>query len=496
MFAPEIPHVNFSNVQVQNYLSQQSLSLLSQPVTPQEIDKVILSSNSDKAPGVDGLNAEFYKSCWSIIKDDVIAAILEFFRTGKILNEVNITSITLIPKKENTNSFSDYHPLSICKMIYIFISKLIANRLKVVLPDLISSTQHAFIRGRLIHENIALCHSLMHNYHLISGQKRMSIKVDLHKAYDSVRWDFLLQLLCLHGFPTMMISWIRACVSYPSFTININGSSVGFFRSSRGLRQGCPMAPFLFLIVMQHLSSRLDDLVRQGMITPHPSCANPLITHLAFADDLIIFAEASESNARGIKDVLGSFADISGQSASITKSNLYMAGCSRDLMNRVQDILGIPIGTLPTRFLGVPLITKQLTYNDCLPLIESIQSRIHSWKAKYLSYMGRLSLIKSGLQVRTCKILSAIPEGPLYELDAFQAPLVPEPTNCPSSSSSKQTMESNRPLRLQSFFLESALTREGMDLLHLKGIRVALYGSYGTVDRIVRFIYALLKVII
>mgnify|MGYP004708601619 CR=1 FL=1 len=112
-----------------------------------------------------------------------------------MLGEVNATAVTLVPKSSQPETFADFHPISVCNAIYRVIFKIISTRLQHVMPSLISSNQSVFIRDRLIHENSLLCYELVHNYHLSSGPPRMAIKIDLRKAFDFVRWDFLVYLL-------------------------------------------------------------------------------------------------------------------------------------------------------------------------------------------------------------------------------------------------------------------------------------------------------------
>lgn len=397
------PHTHTPNLaQMQNFrvLTQQSREWIARPVTPAEIEEVVMSSKNNKAPGIDGFNAEFYKSCWPIIKHDITEAILSFFQSGKMLGELNITSITLVAKKKSPNTFQDYRPISVCKVLYRFISNILANRLSQVLKEVTNLNQHAFIKGRKIHENIALCHELLHNYHKDKGPPRMAVKIDIHKAYDSLNWEFLIHLLHLMEFPPAFAEWIRACITRPHFTVNLNGSSVGYFHSTRGLRQGCPVAPYLFILAMQHFSDLLDQQVAQGKLTPHQHCSNPLITHLTFADDLFIFAKAEIQSAETILQVLDQFAGVSGLQSNHSKSAIFFAGSSTASHSQITGLLGITAGELPVKYLGIPLLSKRLTFQDCMPLLEAITQKIQCWQNTSLSYAGRAELIRSVLMGR------------------------------------------------------------------------------------------------
>ena len=173
-------------------------------------------------------------------------AIKHFFSSGHLLKELNATTITLIPKSKNASSLHDYRPISCCGTIYKCISKVIALRIKNVLPSLIDRAQSAFIPRRRINDNVLLAQELMRGYHRVDSPPRGAIKVDLKKAFDSVRWDFIMDLLEGLHFPLKMIRWVASCISTPKFSLNINGSLEGFFKSSRGLRQGDPFISLSF----------------------------------------------------------------------------------------------------------------------------------------------------------------------------------------------------------------------------------------------------------
>ena len=178
------------------------------------------------------------------------------------------------------------------------ISSILAARLKNVLPPLIDEAQSAFIPGRNMSSNIFLAQELFHNYHRADTRSRCAIKVDLHKAFDTVQWSFLLELLVQLGFPSRFIDWITTCISTPKYSININGELVGFFGAKRGLRQGDPLSPYLFTIIMDALSMIIRKNIeeQQQLGSPfmyHWRCQKTGLTHLCFADDLLLFCGGS-----------------------------------------------------------------------------------------------------------------------------------------------------------------------------------------------------------
>jgi len=296
-------------------------------VTFEEIRKVIFAMNKQKALGPDGFFAGFYQRAWSIVGEDVSNAVLEIFQIGRLLQRVNATILTLVPKKKNPATMGDYRPISCCNIIYKCITKILANRLLPGLDNIISSNQWAFIPKRSISENILLPQELVCGYHKKKGNPRCTLKVDLMKAYDSINWDFILH--CLKGFRAApkFQAWTRECISSPSYSIALNGTLVGYFRGKKGLRQGEPMSPYLFVIAMEILSLLLEESSRDNPLFDfHPRCYGIRLTHLWFADDLLIFSVGNLNSMKVIRDVLGEFEGLSGLEVNLAKSTCFCAG--------------------------------------------------------------------------------------------------------------------------------------------------------------------------
>ena len=171
-------------------ISRSQSDFLDAPVTSEEVKAAFFNIPPLKAPGPDGFNVFFFRKAWHILGEDLIQAVQSFFISGHMLREINHASITLVPKVPNPSKLSDYMPISCCKTIYKCISKILANRLKTVLPTLIDGAQSAFIPGRSITDNILLVQELLRNYHRKDTSARCAIKVDLCRAFDTVRWEF------------------------------------------------------------------------------------------------------------------------------------------------------------------------------------------------------------------------------------------------------------------------------------------------------------------
>lgn len=211
---------------------------------------------------INGLNVAFYMAAWDWIKGDIIELITEFYNTGYLHLELKSTCIVLIPKKNNPDIPQDFRPINLCNVIYKIIAKSLAERLKDHLPDYIHASQNAFIKGRRITTNIILAQEIVHSFRVSSCKhKGFMLKIDLAKAFDRIEWSFIVQALRRQGFHGL-INLIYNCIAAPTFSVLINGQTSGRFRSQRGIRQGCLLSPYLFVLAINELSIRLQHALK------------------------------------------------------------------------------------------------------------------------------------------------------------------------------------------------------------------------------------------
>ncbi|KAG7587431.1 Endonuclease/exonuclease/phosphatase superfamily [Arabidopsis thaliana x Arabidopsis arenosa] len=367
---------------------------LEKQFTDEEIKEAFFSLPKNKTCGPDGYSAEFFTGCWTIIGAEVIAAVKEFFVSGKLLKQWNATTLVLIPKVTNASRTSDFRPISCLNTVYKVISKLLASKLQSILSKVISPAQSAFMPGRLLAENVLLATEVVQGYNRKHIQPRAMLKVDLRKAFDSVSWEFILSALRALDIPAKFLGWIKECITTPSFLVCVNGTTSGFFKSSRGLRQGDPLSPYLFVLVMEVFSKLLLSRFDAGYIKFHPKTAELSISHLMFADDVMIFFYGSEFSLHGINEALDDFANWSGLQMNREKTNLFHAGMSQTEAVAIARH-GFEVGNLPIRYLGLPLMHRKLRIAEYDPLIEKISARFRGWAVKSLSFAGRTQLIAS-----------------------------------------------------------------------------------------------------
>ena len=209
----------------------------------------------------------------------------------------------------------DYRPISLCNVCYKVIFKILVNRLKCVLPSILSQEQSTFITGRVIADNVLLTQKIfpsLGNRH--EGKKLMAIKLDVERAYDRMRWGFLKKVMDQFGFAGKFIDLIMGYICDPSFTVLLNGTSTTWFKSTTGLWQGDPLSPFLFILGAKVLTRLLKREQVLEKITCFPlGDGHDHLGHLLFADDCILVAQASTVEARAMNEVLQRYCSMSDQ---------------------------------------------------------------------------------------------------------------------------------------------------------------------------------------
>lgn len=221
------------------------------------------------------------------------------------------------------------------------------------------------------------------------------LKVDIAKAFDTISWSFILNCLAGIGVPNRFIRWIESCITTPTFTVGYNGRVHGYFKGKRRLRQGDPLSPYLFVIAMNCLSTLLNEGAMEGRFNYHDKCASTKLTHLCFADDLLIFTDGSANAVNAVLEILEEFKTMSGLAVSIQKTAFYICGLNEQEVSSITNQTGITHGTLPIRYLGVPLCTKKLSILNCEPLLQQVKRKVNTWSAQTLSFAGRLLLVNT-----------------------------------------------------------------------------------------------------
>lgn len=234
ILGPSLLHLGLSPLpSVVNYTGSvcplEAVSLMAKVPNAEEITKAMFKLNPNKSPRPNGFTSGFYKSSWSVLGDEVINSVIRFFNNPFMPRATNYTIFTLVPKFPGASIIKDHRPISCCNTIYKVISKLLVAKLKPLLPKIILPNQTVFIKGRQLLENCLLASEIVSGYHKNKGPKRIIMKIDIAKAFDTVRWDFILNCLKALQLSDIYITWVASCLTTTSYSVGINGNLHGYF---------------------------------------------------------------------------------------------------------------------------------------------------------------------------------------------------------------------------------------------------------------------------
>ncbi|VFQ68989.1 unnamed protein product [Cuscuta campestris] len=322
----------------------------------EEIRGAIWDLNSHSAPGPDGYTGTFFKTFWHIVHEEVTRATQEFFLGLPILKSYGATLLTLIPKMDNPKSLGDYRPISLSTFLSKINTKILANRLGALLHKLISPEQSGFQPGKGVEENILLTQEMIHCLDNPSGSANIAIKVDFAKAFDRISWQFLEVTLNSFGFSSQSCHLLLSTLKATHFSILINGSPHGFFKMKRGVKQGDPLSPLLFILGNEGLSRMIKGKVEEGYLKAIQTGRSQPPSHLAYADDIIFFLNGHFINLIRFKGIIDCFLNSSGHMINLNKSHFYTGPRVKpEIKANMQRALQMGEGKLPLNYLGATI---------------------------------------------------------------------------------------------------------------------------------------------
>ncbi|GJX76965.1 putative RNA-directed DNA polymerase [Tanacetum coccineum] len=377
-------------------ISVEDAGRLEEQFSEKEIWDAVSGCGSDKAPGPDGFNFRYIKRFWATIKSDVFKAVRWFWDKGEFSKGCNSSFVTLIPK------------ISDCLIgsFYKIIAKILAERVKKVIGKVIGEVQNAFIKDRYILDGVLIANETI-EFLKKKKMKGLVFKVDFEKAYDSIEWKYLLEVMRRMGFGIRWCKWVAGCLKSSSISILVNGSPTSEFAMERRVRQGDPLSPFLFILAAEGLNALLKEAVDKSIFKGILVGAE----HLQYADDTIIFGGWSRENACNLMNILKCFEEVAGLKINLTKSKIYGVGVEGGELDRMACYMRCSVSTFPFTYLGLPIGVNMRRTSAWNGVVDRFKSRLSGWKEKSMSLGGRLKLVKS--------VLGSLP---LYYFSMFRVP--------------------------------------------------------------------------
>ncbi|KAL8091605.1 hypothetical protein AgCh_034018 [Apium graveolens] len=397
-------------------ISEEQNVQLMKEITEEEVREAIFHMHPDKAPGPDGMTPTFFQKHWNVVGKDVIKMTRDFFRTGIMIGGLNETNVVLLPKKKNPTVVGDLRPIALCNVLVKIITKVLANRMKKLLDVVVSDTQSAFIPGRLISDNIMISYEVMHYLKRKKFGKEgfMALKLDMSKAYDRIEWKFLEAILRKLGFCDWWVYLVMQCVTTVSYSVVHGEYEMGPIIPTRGIRQGDPLSPYLFIICAEGLSSLISKYEANQWIHGIKVCRKAhVISHMLFADDSYFYCKANTTEASKVIELLNVYEKASGQKINRGKSSVFFSSNVLDY-NRQSVCQKLQMGEadVNTKYLGLPSILGRNKSAMLGYLKEKACAKVKSWDGNFISRSGKEVLIKSVAQAL-----------PTYAMNVFLLPL-------------------------------------------------------------------------
>ncbi|GJS77855.1 RNA-directed DNA polymerase, eukaryota, reverse transcriptase zinc-binding domain protein [Tanacetum coccineum] len=390
-------------------ISEDQSQDLEREVSKQEIKTAVWGCGTDKSPGPDGFSFGFYRHFWPVIEHDVYMAVNHFFIHGEIPPGCNHI-YSFDPKVPDANLVRILEPISLMDDILQDLPRFCLTGRLCFGGHLLIEVQSAFIAERQMLDGPFILNEIL-QWCTKKKKKTLIFKVDFEKAFDSIRWDFLDDVLKEFGFRCKWRNWIQSCLTSSKGSILVNGCPTNEFQFYKGLKQGDPLSPFLFILVMESLHLSFQRIVNAGMFKGIVLDQSLCLSHMFYADDAIFLGEWSDGNISTLIHVLKCFFHASGLKINLNKSKIMGINVESAQVIQAAAKLGCLVLKCPFYYLGTRVGGSMTRVQAWQEIVEKVKSRLSKWKSKTLSIGGRLTLLKS--------VLGSIP---VFHMSIFKVP--------------------------------------------------------------------------
>jgi hypothetical protein len=358
------------------------------PITMKEIGEALKELDNGKSPGSDGFTTDFYKFFWSTIKEMVLENFEHANQTGKLSIDQRRGVINLIPKKDKDPRYlKNWRPISLLNTDYKIITKVLATRIKKVLPTVINPDQVAYLKQRFIGQNIRTILDIM-GYTKLRDKNGIIAFLDFEKAFDTIKWNVIYDALALFNVGPQFISWVHTIYNESVACVTNNGFSSPFFGLQRGVRQGCPLSPYLFIMVVELLANK----IRQDKNIKGIKVGSTEIKLVQMADDTTVFVEDPDSLENALK-LLATFERYAGLKLNKTKTEAMWLGKDRNRTTTPVDVKWVK----QVHALGIffSYDTDLVIQKNFMDRAKEFKRILDMWLQRDLSLIGKITILKS-----------------------------------------------------------------------------------------------------
>jgi mannosylglycoprotein endo-beta-mannosidase len=332
------------------------------------------------------------------------------------LHVANQALITLLPKRADAVEVKDFRPISLIHSVAKLVAKVLSSRLAPHMPSIVGPHQSAFIRGRCLHDNFQLVQATARKLHRLKTDAIL-LKLDITKAFDTVDWAFLLDVLTRLGFGRIWTSMVCGILGTASTRVLVNGVAGDLIYNQRGLRQGDPLSPLLFDSVMDVLHLMIEKAVAVGLLS---ELARTGLRHRTsmYADDVVTFFRPTYLDLHTCSAIVEDFGVASGLRTNLAKCSLHPIRCSPEQVELARGILGCEVAPFPCKYLGLPLSIRKVTAAQLQPVVDNAVKRLQPWCAKLMNRGGRTILVQTTLSAMIVHAMMSL-DVPPKALEAF-----------------------------------------------------------------------------